>query len=66
MGKFSFNSDHSKTYATEANADKAVAAKGFESFRHFMMKNDKGRFFPIFVGQKALDAGIHFHFHVTF
>lgn len=61
--KFTFEA--TKTYATEANADKAVAKKGFSDIRHFMMKTDDGRFFPVFVGQAAVSRGVHFHFHVV-
>ena len=45
--KFEINVN--KTYATESNADKAVAKAGFEDIRHFMMKTDDGRFYPVFV-----------------
>lgn len=61
--KFEINAP--KTYATEANADKAVAKKGFEDLRHFMMRTEDGRFFPVFVGQEAINAGVHFHFNVV-
>ena len=54
-----------KTYATKENARKAVAKIGAERLRHFIMQNDEGRFFPVFVGQEALQEGIHFHFNVV-
>jgi hypothetical protein len=61
-----------KTYATEANADKAVLAKlgtidgsTDSSLRYFIMRTPEGRFYPIFVGNAAVEAGIHFHFHVV-
>lgn len=54
-----------KTYATKANAQKAVAKIGAQRLRHFIMTNDEGRFFPVFVGQEALQEGIHFHFNVV-
>lgn len=63
--KFKFETASSKTYASEKNADKAVADKGFEGFRHFMMQTPEGRFFPVFVGPEAMQHGIHFHFHVV-
>jgi hypothetical protein len=63
--KFQFNTSSSKTYATEKNADKAVADKGFENLRHFMMRTDDGRWFPVFTGRNALDHGVHFHFHIV-
>ena len=56
------------SYATEANAIKAVEKKfpeaGNDGLRYIIMTNDEGRFFPVFIGQDALKAGVHFHFHV--
>lgn len=60
-----FKIEASKTYATEINADKAVAKAGFENLRYFMMKTDEGRFFPVFVGNDAINACVHFHFNVV-
>ncbi len=54
-----------KTYATKENARKAVAKIGAQCLRHFIMQNDEGRFFPVFVGQEAVQEGIHFHFNVV-
>lgn len=54
-----------KSYATEANADKAIAKFGFEDLRHFMMRTDDGRWFPVFIGQEAAQRGVHFHFNVV-
>lgn len=54
-----------KTYATADNARKAVAKKGFEGYRHFLMQNEEGRWFPVFVGQEALQNGVHFHFNIV-
>lgn len=54
-----------KTYATEANADKAVLKAGLENFRHFIMRTSDNRFIPVFVGQEAVQAGVHFQFHVV-
>ena len=54
-----------KTYKTADNARKAVAKVGLEGIRHFIMINEEGRFFPVFVGQDAMQAGAHFHFNVV-
>lgn len=54
-----------KTYATRENAEKAVAKKGLEDLRHFYMRNDENRWFPVFVGEAALQEGAHFHFNVV-
>ena len=55
----------SKTYATEQNADKAVAKAGFSDLRHFMMQTADGRFYPVFVSQEAMQRGVQFHFNVV-
>ena len=54
-----------RTYATKENARKAVEKAGIEHVRHFYMTNDEGRWFPVFVGQNALDHGVHFRFNVV-
>lgn len=53
-----------KTYATEANAIKAVEKHDISpELRYFIMRNDEGRFFPVFIGMKAIEAGMHFRFN---
>ena len=54
-----------KTYITLDNARRAVAKIGAEHLRHFIMQNEKGRFFPVFIGQEAMQNGIQFHFNVV-
>jgi hypothetical protein len=54
-----------KTFASEATADKAVAKAGFQDLRHFMMKAADGRVYPVFVGQDAAQRGVHFRFNVV-
>lgn len=58
-----------KTYATEANAVKAVEKKfpsaDNDGLRYFLQRTADGRFFPIFIGNKALEAHVHFHFNVV-
>lgn len=54
-----------KTYATEQNAIKAVEKYELsDELRYIIMKNDEGRFFPVFLGMKAIEQGIHFRFNV--
>ena len=54
-----------KTYANAANAIKAVNDKQFDDkLRYVIATNAEGRFFPIFLGEKAIQAGVHFHFCV--
>lgn len=60
--EFSITTD--KTYKTIDTARRAVAKAGFETFCHFFMTNEEGRFFPVFVGLEAAQAGVHFHFNV--
>ncbi|CAB4153053.1 hypothetical protein UFOVP605_38 [uncultured Caudovirales phage] len=51
-----------KTYATEANAVAAVnkAFTGEDNLRYMIVTNKDGRFVPVFLGQQALTAGVHF------
>lgn len=55
----------SKTYGSIENARRAVLRKGFEDLRFFITRDEEGRYFPVFVGQEALQAGVHFHFTVV-
>lgn len=62
-----------KTYATRENAIKAVekicgpneAHFASTDLRYVLLQDDAGRWFPVFIGQAALTAGMHFHFCVT-
>lgn len=58
-----------KTYATEANAIKAVEKRFPESandgLRYILQRTPDGQFYPVFVGNSAVHAGVHFHFHVV-
>lgn len=58
-----------KTYATEANADKAVAkllgdTSDIGTLRYFIQRTADGRCFPVFVGADAVHMGVHHHFNV--
>lgn len=58
-----------RTYATAANAVKAVEKvypRGDEDgLRYILQRTDDGRYFPVFIGMKALEHGVHFHFNVV-
>jgi hypothetical protein len=58
-----------KTYATKKNVEIAVAKVIPEDsplrLRYFIHTHTDGRFFPVFIGTKAVEAGIHFHFNVV-
>lgn len=55
----------SKTYKTRENASKAFEAKFSNcEVRYYIMQHSDGRFFPVALGQPALQAGVHFHFNV--
>ena len=55
-----------KTYAVKQNAQRAVLKAGVEDVRHFYMTDpETGRWFPVFVGQEAVQRGIHFLFNVV-
>lgn len=63
-----FNLQAVKSYATEANAQKAVDKKLSQEVQnklHWFIAEQNGRFFPVFCGQTALQAGMHFHFNVV-
>lgn len=60
-----------KTYKTRENAIKAVEKfmEGkdhaiYESQTYFIHTHEDGRFFPVFVGERAVQAMLHFHFNV--
>lgn len=58
-----------KTYATEANAIKAVEKRFPESandgLRYILQRTPDGRFYPVFIGNSAIHAEVYFHFHVV-
>jgi hypothetical protein len=58
-----------KTYATEANAIKAVEKRfpgtANDGLRYILQRTHDGRFYPVFIGNSAIHAGVHFHFHVV-
>lgn len=58
-----------KTYATIENAVKAVEKKfpkaKEDGLHYFINRTEDGRFFPVFIGQKATLSGVHFHFNVV-
>ena len=67
-----YNPETSKTYATKANAIKAVETaygnhddRNVRDLRYLVMQNDEGRWVPVFIGQECLQYGIHFHFSVV-
>lgn len=64
-----FKLEANLTYATEANAVKAVEKKYPEARNdglvYFLQRTEDGRFFPVFVGERAIQAQVHFHFNVT-
>ena len=55
-----------KSYANSKNAIKAVEKLiGTDSnLRYFIHFTEEGRCFPVFIGEAALQQGIHFHFNV--
>lgn len=59
-----------RTYATRANAEKAVTKfYGEREFQrrmtYFIATHTDGRFFPVFVGERAIQEMIHFKFNVV-
>lgn len=58
-----------KTYATHANAvaavNKVYGAYAERELRFFITCNAQGRYFPVFLGEAAVQAHVHFHFNVV-
>jgi len=58
-----------KTYASIENAIKAVEKKFPEAdndgLTYIVMKTEDNRYYPVFLDERALQAGVHFHFHVA-
>lgn len=56
-----------RTYATRENAVTAVNKRYTEvdGLRYVVMCDDAGRFFPVFIGERAITEGVHFNFCVV-
>lgn len=61
-----------KTYATRENAIKAVEKFFHDKMEHthdsqtyFIHTHTDGRFFPVFVGERAVQGQLHFYFNVV-
>lgn len=58
-----------KTYASEVNAVKAVLRKYPDvdgcRLTYFIQRIHDNRFFPVFIGERAIQAMAHFHFNVV-
>lgn len=61
-----------KTYATRANAAAAVQKRypdagsfGAADLQYLVLQGEDGRWFPVFIGERALRHGVHIHFPVV-
>lgn len=58
-----------KTYATHENVRKAINSypniRDNPNLHYFIMQSPDGRYFPVFVGESAIQAGAHFLFNVV-
>lgn len=55
----------SKTYKTQENAIKAFEAKFSNSpVRYIILQHTDGRYFPVAIGQEAIQHMVHFSFNV--
>lgn len=56
-----------KTYATADNARKAVVKTGDEKYRHIIIQNEQGRWFPLFIVKpdSLAHTGLHFRWNVV-
>lgn len=61
--------EFSKTYASEANANRAVAKFPHLAAQRYILvpviENGGVRYGVLFIGTKAVEAGAHFHFNVA-
>jgi hypothetical protein len=67
MSAHKINIEFVKTYATEANAEKAALAKFGDhaaNLRFMIVPTKDGRFGVLFIGQEALQNFVHIHFNV--
>lgn len=59
-----------RTFASKKNAIATVnkafagAIAGKTNYRYFIHQSEEGRFFPVFIGQGSIQAGVHFKFNV--
>lgn len=58
-----------KSYATRENARKAIAKYPAiaenDNLDYIIVQLENGRYIPVFLGERALHAGVHFRFHVA-
>lgn len=63
-----FTPTPNKTYATAANAVKAVEklfpSAGEDNLNYLVLTDADGRFYPLFIGNRAVEKMVHFHFNV--
>ena len=70
LKRVDLKTDNTKTYKTKENVDKAVSKlppkllDTGKTIRYIICQTDEGRFFPVFIGAEAAQAGIHFHHHI--
>lgn len=68
MSKY-YKPEANKTYTNEKNALRAVynkyPADSEDGLMFIIHRNEEGRYFPIFVGERAIQAMVHFHFNVV-
>ena len=67
---FEYTIEPIRSFATKKNAIAAVnkafagIVAGKTNYRYFIHQTEEGRFFPVFIGQECIQAGIHFKFNV--
>lgn len=58
-----------KSYATVETAVKAVEKKfpasNNDGLTYILQQTPEGRFFPVFLGERSIQAMVHFHFNVA-
>lgn len=55
-----------KTYKTKENAEEAVCRLNIpDEVRYIIVCDHDGRYYPIFIGELAIQYGVHWHFAVV-
>ena len=59
------NFDPERTYGTEAALDKAVGKLNLpDTIKYVVCRTEAGRLYPVFIGTKSVEYGVHFKYPV--
>jgi hypothetical protein len=55
-----------KTYASEETMNRAIKKLNIpDTVRYLVLRTEEGRLYPVFLGEKAIQNMVHFHFAVA-